>query len=572
MAEKMDSTHVENKMNTKQLAKHYRDAIEFLDDHYAYFLTHVLHIGRPKWDEAVGTACVAMQEAENKKNGEFDFDFMFAPKFASTLPVEEMAFVLAHEAFHIVLNHLKLIDNFVDRRTHKRLVEKIKNRERLTKDELKELLEQQQNSAKFNIAADAVINDYLVNNGFKPLMKDGELFGIYGHKIVGQNCAYLTVTDVFDMLPEQKQDQGQCQTCGGSGQKPEDQDKQDESDEGDDQDGEGQGEGDSEQEGENAKGGAGKAHGEDGKGEPCPDCKGSGKGQGLGQGMGLPGDSDGRGGDAFDNHDWMLDPDWAEKMAEAIDKLNDEMDKQGKLPQDVRDKMDEELGGETEAQKALNNSMRHGSEEGNMREFVEKHGMSMAWVKLLKEVDPMMFKEPGVGPPPRAEWHKRPRKLGAFRDVNLPVYGTSKNQEKRSKEKKCIVLALDYSGSCGPDDADKFASLAKSIPQDRVKVLACTFTTTWKNHDLENPLGGGSGGTDFNAIADFIEQEVRPELKGEYPTAVVVITDGQAPFSNAPQGKEAESWLWLLSPDRTAGYYPAAKTIGRWAMLDEYVL
>jgi predicted metal-dependent peptidase len=289
-------------------------------------------------------------------------------------------------------------------------------------------------------------------------------------------------------------------------------------------------------------------------------------------GSGIPGDpGDGRGGNAIDNHDWMLDPDWAEKMAEAIDKLNDDIDKQGKLPQDVRDKMQEEANGETDAQKALDNSMRAGSEEGNIREFQEKHGLSMAWAKLLKEVDPMIFKEPGVGPPPRAEWHKRPRKLGAFRDVNLPVYGTSRHQEKRSKEKKSIVLALDYSGSCGPEDADKFASLAKSIPQERIKVLACTFTTTWKKHDIENPLGGGNGGTDFNAIADFIEKEVRPELNGQYPTAVVVITDGQASFTNAPQGKEAEAWLWLLSPDRTHGY-PASKNIGRWAMLDEYTL
>jgi hypothetical protein len=557
-------------MNGRQLKKHYLDAVDYLDRHHAYFLTHILHIGRPQWTEAVKTAAVAMQKKEDDPE-DYDFDFLFSPKFASQLTTENMAFILAHETFHIILNHLKLVDQFFDRQKRLNLIKKLERKERLTKDELKDYFTLQQVSAKFNIAADCVINDYLVNAGFKPLTIDGKVVGMYGMEQIGEDAAYLTVNDVFERLPEQKQQDGQCQSCGGTGQKPEDDQKDEKGDKGEGQDGkdEGKGDGQSDEEGENSEGGEGKAHGKDGKGEPCPDCQGSGKGQGQGMGAG---DGDGRGEDGFDSHDWLLDPDFADKMADAIDKLNDEIEKQGKLPQDVQDKKDEESGGMTAAQQALNNSLRHGSEEGNIREFQEQHGLSMAWAKLLKEVDPNIFKEPGIAPPPRPAWHKRPRKLGAFREVNLPVYQRNNpNDEKRSKEKPAIVLALDYSGSIGPHDADRFASLAKSIPQERIKVFACTFTTSYREHDLDAPMGGGGGGTDFNCIESFIKDKVRPELNGEYPKAVVVITDGQAPFTAQPRDeKERAAYLWLLSPDRTHGY-PAAKEIGRWAMLEEYI-
>lgn len=487
-------------MNSKQLDRHFKAAINYLDYHYAYFLTNVIRIGRPRWTTEIPTAAVGNFTRPGDKLPNLDeenFEFVFNPEFASTLDVPGFAFVIAHETMHIILNHLKLAGTFVDKDRYKELSAKMEKGERLTRSELKEALKMQQAAAKFNIAADCVINDYLSQAGM-PVWDSA----CRGEDIIGEDAAFLTVTDVFERLPEPPK-------------------------------------------------------GDDGEGE-------DGEGQGGTSGYDR--------GDKADSHSWMFDPNFADDVADAIDKMNEEIEKSKSLPNDLRDKRVEESGEQTDAQKQLANSMRAGSEEGNMREFQEQSGLQMAWVKLLKEVDPDMFKEPGIGPAPMPAWHKHPRKLGAFPGINLPVYKTNPHKERRSIEKPAIVMALDYSGSIGPQDADRFATLARSIPTDRIKLFCCTFTTTYKRFDLENPHGGGSGGTDFDPIAQFIDNEVIPELNGQYPKAVIVITDGEASMSRVPTDEQAQSWYWLISPmDRARGMYRASLDIGRRAMLTEFI-
>lgn len=499
--------------NKNQNNKDFKAALDYLDRHYAYFLTHVIRIGRPKWTTGIPTAAIALINNDPKLpqaqvGDNIDFEFIFNPEFADSLDTEMLAFVVAHETMHVVLNHLKLVNNFIDRDRYNEIRNKVENGQPMSKQDIKDSIKLQQAAAKFNIAADCVINDYLAQSGLPVWDK-----ACRGMQYIGEDAAFLTVTEVFERLPEQKSnDQG---------------------------DGDGQGDGDEQS-----------------------------------QAMGI-GNEDGRGEGAMDSHGWMFDPDFADKVADAIDKMNEELDKQGKgAPQDIQDKREEEQGGQTQAQKNLQNSMRAGSEEGNMRQFQEVSGLELAWVKLLKEVDPDMFKEPGFAPPPKASWHARPRKLTAreFGGINLPVRVQDTRREKRSTEKPAIVMALDYSGSIGPGDADRFATLACSIPRDRIKLFCCTFTTSYRVFDPDNPHGGGGGGTDFNPITDFIDREVRPELNGKYPKAVVVITDGEAGMTRPPSQDEAESWLWLISPvDRAGSYYTASKTIGRRAMLKEYI-
>lgn len=532
----------------KQLKKQYQDAIAYLDTHYAYFLTHVLHIGRPIWTHAIQTAAVAIQEKEegllgkinpwdNKSADEegYDFNFMFSPEFASKLTTSGMAFILAHETLHIVLNHLRLSNDFVDRDRMKELDKKRRAGTRLSKSEWKEMIEGSQAAGKFNIAADCVINDYLVNAGvddsefynnpgnamYNPKFPDGIPMLCRGNDKIGEDAAFLTVHDVYERLEEQAEQKKQGQKQQGQG-----------------------------------GGGQGQGEPQDGEGQGEPDM-------------------DGRGAQALDSHDWMLDPDFADEMADAIDKLNDEIEAAGKMPSDIQDKKDEEDGQQTQAQQNLSKSMRAGSEAGNMNEYMGATGAKLGWVKLMKELDPDMFKEPAIAPPPVAQWHKRPRKLsGMPKNIVLPVREKAK-REKESNEKPAIVLALDVSGSIGPRDADRFIELAKSIPQERIKLFTCTFDTQYKHvPDIVNEsrfqIGGG---TDFDAIPRFIDDIVKPELKGKYPKAVVIITDGMAPLTLTPNEQEGAGWFWLISPqDGASSYYPASKNIGRRDRLENYVV
>lgn len=159
-----------------ELRKGYSDAIDFLDENYAYFLTHVLNIGKPQWTNIIPTAAVALFKESNKERE--DFEFIFNPTFGSLLDTEDMAFILGHETMHVVLDHLRLARRFPDKMA-------------------------------FNCAADAVINDWLADMG---LALPKVLPVVTGERLVGKNVANSTVADVYAMLKKQQQ-QCNCDSC-----------------------------------------------------------------------------------------------------------------------------------------------------------------------------------------------------------------------------------------------------------------------------------------------------------------------------------------------------------------------
>lgn len=485
------------------IKRKYKAAAEYLDDEYAYFLTHVLKIGKPEVSN-IPTACVAAKVASDGSIDPDNFEFLFGSDFADSLNVENFAFVLGHETMHIILNHLRLQKNFVDFKSVEKIQEKQKRGERLTKDEMVKMFKLKREADLFNIAADCVINDYLIECGLEP---SGELekMACRGEKWIGENAAFMTVTEVYERIDQQSKDDA------------------------------------------------------DENGTP----------------IFVMGDGSEGSYSEMDSHDWMLNPKAAEALADAIDKLNDEYEKSKGLPQDLYDKKLEEEGKATANQQALNKSMTPGTQDANMENFVKQHGVQMAWVKLLKDVDPNMFKVPGIAPPMVPSFHRRRRKLSdkAFTKINLPVYRRETRIDKATDEIPSIVLALDVSGSIGPRDADRFVSLAMSIPRERIHVFACTFQTTYQKIDLDNPKFNKGGGTNFDAIAHFINKEVLPELKGKYPKAVVVITDGAADMQRNlwPDEKNRDGWLWLMSPQDWSHYGQAIKNIGTKKMLDEYI-
>jgi hypothetical protein len=111
------------------------------------------------------------------------------------------------------------------------------------------------------------------------------------------------------------------------------------------------------------------------------------------------------------------------------------------------------------------------------------------------------------------------------------------------------------SGSIGQDDANKFVNLARSVPQQKIKLFVCTFTTQYMELDLENPQWN-SGGTSFSAIDDYIRDIVMPQNRKQYPKGVVVITDGCASFDRggSPDKDQEKGWYWLLTQGGRYGY------------------
>jgi hypothetical protein len=420
------------------LPSHWREAIDYLDENFAFFLTHVLNLGRPVWDSSQRTAAVGLPMGANME----DFIFMFNPTFAALLEPEELAFVAAHETLHVLLNHLKLLDTG-----------KAKGR----------FLDPQ----KFNVAADCVINDYLVQQGFEP-GRVGD-FGMFGQKVVGYNCANSTVSAVYVDIPDELSE--------------------------DDQGGEGDG-------------GDGGALGKY--------LEGSGPGSITG------------------GHDWLHDPEDAAKQSAAAEKIG--ADTPG-VPQDVEDMRDDD--GKPGAGP--------GSEAGAMRRFVESKGVSMRWAELLRQVNPDFFKS--GGPRTRPSYHRTRRKLmGVIQGYpDMGVLPVEREPFHHKGETPSIVLFMDGSGSCS-DWIQNFATLAKSVPPDKLHLRAWSFSTYAIPFDVheENPKLA-SGGTAFSPCEEIIQKEVVPEL-GHYPSAVVMLTDGEGRFGNVkPPEQYANRWLWLLT-------------------------
>lgn len=444
---------------TFSINQHFSEAVEYLDENFAFFCTHVLNMGAPVLSGIVPTACVMVPLPPGAKPKDADeakrmmaavdtskWEYHFNPTFAASLKVEDFAFVMAHETFHILLNHLALGKKF----DHAKL---------------------------FNIAADCVINDYLVSSMGFPMPThhvDGTEIGMMtGEKNVGYNCANATVSEVYqDLLSK----------CSDEGIDPDNY---------------------------------------------------------MGNGV------------AIDDHDWIHGASHGQQgEAEAAG--------QGApMPSELEDKKDDD-----DAQSTANAC---GKGEGeSMQDFTDHKNVTMAWAKLLKIVDPLIFKAKG-GPKPKPSYHSPRRKMmGFYPDVNLPVF-VKDDRKIGGDEKPVIVFALDTSGSVSRDDVVKAYTLVQSIPKDRIEVMCCYFHDSAADLDLstDNPKYT-SGGTDFSAIQKWINRKVKEKgnpLKGKQPTAVVVLTDGMASFDSTKQ-VDGEAWHWLINNDHMLQSFAQNKTRG----------
>lgn len=260
----------------------------------------------------------------------------------------------------------------------------------------------------------------------------------------------------------------------------------------------------------------------------------------TGDGEGEKGQSKGQGGDSYgdytdatppDSHDWIHRA--SEDEIATAENLSDQ-----NRPQDLDAAKD----------------------DGNSNDLMTSTPTNMNWRKLMLRVNPDIFRIAKRRP----QWHRTPRKLAGIPDIRLPVY-----EDKASGgtgDLPAIVLALDTSGSIPQRVKEQFIGLAQSIPQDKIKLFACTFTSVYKVLDINEPRYNG-GGTNFSAIEAFIQEKVVPDT-GSYPRAVVVVTDGEAYFRAAPKPTMEQlrkNWTWLLTPRASRRYlryaYPGDEEI-----------
>jgi predicted metal-dependent peptidase len=426
-----------SKSAIKSASSFFDQGLEYLNQEYPFFVTHVLNIGPPRWTNEIDTAAVQTFTPEQTD----DFQFIFNPEFSKQLPPAEIGFVAAHETMHILLNHLKLAQQFDDHRL-------------------------------FNLSADAVINDFLYEQGLE--LPEGV---VTGQDLIGEDCSNLTVSEVYSRAELEQINNSSSQ----------------------------------------------------------------------------PGDSDSTK-DQFrslDDHQWLhADPN-DDNTKQAIADIE-------QAYQQVKDQLPDQIDEmrDTVATPSSFSAQQAGSGDDNqLRKWREDRGLSLAWEDLLNEIDPDILADLSKSPPPRHSFSRRPRNLLAFPDTILPTIHKPEKDSGKNKEKPTIVMALDTSGSIGSKTANQFVTLAKSIPQDKVNLFACTFTTRYRDLDLDQP-SFSSGGTSFSAIEEYIQNKVightapnSSQILNNYPKSVIVITDGYSSFNRGlkPSNQQLdESWMWLI--------------------------
>lgn len=117
---------------------------------------------------------------------------------------------------------------------------------------------------------------------------------------------------------------------------------------------------------------------------------------------------------------------------------------------------------------------------------------------------------------------------------------------KKKKTHADVVVTLDQSGSVGDDDLEMFFGELSSMSKETNFDLYFFDTEmdlenkiTWKRGMKVTPRRTRCGGTDFNAVADFVND---PKNNGKW-NGVIILTDGYAPKMKAIYGNRKVLWV-----------------------------
>lgn len=543
----------------------YREATEWLDEHYPFFLTMVVNLGDPVYDPTVDTA-----QVRDKMDGK-GWEFAMSPTHFDEMLPAELAGVLVHETLHIALDHL---------------------------DEVL-MTDIYPNNRALTITHEVIINDRLINEGFTIPAE-----GCFGPALLGEDMSpYSTMQGYLIVLAKMAESRDENlenllkglirpeASSGADGAEGDDiagsASPNEPGEPSDSQDSSSSAEGDPEDEGEQDGAQGGKSGDKE---DEQGDDSGSGSGSsesadddgasadsegGNGNSGGAPGDSveselgGGSGGGPVAGSDSLSSGDLnsmlgtcggvhlSKENADALRKdiLNSAQVAPDKMKQDVSDTLLDKLGAHPDDQqftKAAGSGM-----SVSVETAVQKTGLKFAWVKLLSEVNPDYLKKFGRSPAKyRSTWRQPRRSMThMYPEIMVPSIvreGAPQRKGAAGNKKPLIVLALDLSISIPRDKVKDMIELAHSIPTDLIEVECCTFSTNYVPFDPDSKKNKlASGGTDFSAVEDFARYAARKH-KVDYPKAIVCITDGEARFNwGSPTRKQLEdNWHWILLNSR----------------------
>jgi len=250
-------------------------------------------------------------------------------------------------------------------------------------------------------------------------------------------------------------------------------------------------------------------------------------------------------GNVLDNHEAM------NRGGSSDEDIDGYMDSIGEnLPDDIKKDLQEKLG--KEGEKSNNKRRGHGG-GGWLSVQEEKKKSSKKWETVIKDWSKAHLKYTDAT---EYQWTHINRRF-----VNLPndfILPTEHNFEVANPDKIVVYFFIDTSGSC-IGYKQRFYKAAHTLPEDRFDVRTFSFDTQVREFGFKGERNRfrsiyGGGGTDFQNIERFIQDDCRKE-KIDYPASIFVLTDG---WGGNVTVEHPERWYWFLtSRSRSVdGYLP----------------
>lgn len=540
-------------IHLKEAEKRFREGLDELLFVNPVFGSVARSMGVPVWGEPGSTAAVRFDPSTKT------VQFEMSPEFIENLSVEEVAGLIAHEVFHVVLNHLpEVLEPYY---TH---------------------------GEALYWTQEAIANDTIVGVLGMRLPEDK---GIRGMGIAGQDFSSLSTMAGYDILMEKlkemeeeeqsqegddnSQDDSQSSDSGGGGsadggagssgdETPSDEDEKDDSDEN------GQGAGSSsedsgdEDDADNDSSGSGDSKdesGEDDSENNENDDSNSGSGD-------EENDDDEENEESADSGESDSKDD---ENGESSDQENDGDNGDGDKDKKLKDELVPTCGGivipdgyDKEAVQAMVDLIKSAAKSIGMSDdemLDEIHGVTdggfstggafsdqlatlskerMNWRTLLGRINPKVLEAGKKRRRQRSDWTRSNRRLiSSYPKVILPVrVPVVPKPDPKGDSLPVFVVALDLSGSIPRHLVDTLQGLLDEIPEDLIQA----YPATWGTNLIPYVKGErvASGNTNFEYVIEYVKK-----IKKETGTEpyVLVITDGA--FRKMDTSKDGKEWFWM---------------------------
>lgn len=164
-----------------------------------------------------------------------------------------------------------------------------------------------------------------------------------------------------------------------------------------------------------------------------------------------------------------------------------------------------------------------GANDTTGSQFVKPEVYAMKWKSLIDEIDPKILSVKTKKS--KRNWTRPNRRyMDSYPNVILPSKKRDENAGNGDKGIPHIIVALDLSFSIPHTLIPHIVSLAETMPQDKVKSIAVTWSSTVVPYDPESKKVVNSCGTLINELIDWVNDYDR---KNNVTSYVICVTDGK---------------------------------------------